>query len=77
MDGAQLNFEGQDALFEEYDAALADLNAAKDAWVKVSPADRIALLQGMKDGIMKVAEGWAEGAWLGLRKTAGPFARAG
>ncbi|WP_425045376.1 aldehyde dehydrogenase family protein [Primorskyibacter sp. S87] len=60
MDGAQLNFESQDALFEEYDAALADLNTAKDAWVKLSPADRITLLAGMKDGIMKVAEGWAE-----------------
>ena len=60
MDGGQLNFEGQDALFEGYDAALADLNAAKDAWVKLTPADRIALLSGMKDGIMKVAEGWAE-----------------
>jgi len=59
-DGAQLNFEGQDALFEEYDAALAELNTGKDAWVRVSVADRIALLQGMKDGIMKVAEGWAE-----------------
>lgn len=60
MDGAQVNFEGQDALFDEYDAALADLNAAKDAWVKVTPEERIALLAGMKDGIMKVAEGWAE-----------------
>lgn len=60
MDGAQLNFEGQDALFEEYDTALSDLDTAKDEWVKLSPADRIALLAGMKDGIMKVAEGWAE-----------------
>jgi acyl-CoA reductase-like NAD-dependent aldehyde dehydrogenase len=60
MDGAQLMIDGQDALFADYDAALADLDAAKDAWVQVSPVERIALLQGMKDGIMKVAEGWAE-----------------
>ncbi|SMR72771.1 aldehyde dehydrogenase (NAD(P)+) [Aliiroseovarius halocynthiae] len=60
MDGAQTDIEGQDALFDEYDAALAELNEAKDAWVKVSPTERIALLAGMKDGIMKVAEGWAD-----------------
>lgn len=60
MDGAQLCFEGQDALFESYDAALADLNAAKDVWVKLSANDRIALLADMKEGIMKVAEGWVE-----------------
>jgi len=60
MDGAQLMIEGQEALFDEYDAALADLEASKNAWVQLPPADRIALLSGMKDGIMKVAEGWAE-----------------
>jgi aldehyde dehydrogenase (NAD(P)+) len=60
MDGAQLMIDGQEALFDEYDAALADLDASKDAWVQVPPADRIALLSSMKDGIMKVAEGWAE-----------------
>ena len=60
MDGAQLSFEGQEALFEEYDIALADLDLGKDKWVQVSVADRIALLSGMKDGIMKVAEGWAD-----------------
>lgn len=60
MDGAQLSFVGQEALFEEYDIALADLNIGKDKWVQVSVADRITLLSGMKDGIMKVAEGWAD-----------------
>lgn len=59
-DGAQLTFAGQGALFEEYDAALADLDAAKDKWVRLTPADRIALLAAMKDGIMKVAKGWAD-----------------
>ena len=59
-DGAQLKIEGQDALYKEYDAALADLDAAKNRWVRLSPAERIALLAGMKDGIMKVARGWAE-----------------
>ncbi|MGB1234864.1 MAG: aldehyde dehydrogenase family protein [Planktomarina sp.] len=59
MDGAQLNFDDQDALFAEYDVALADLNAAKDDWVKLTPMDRVALLSEMRDGIMKVAEDWA------------------
>ena len=59
-DGAQLKIEGQDALYKEYDAALADLDAAKNRWVRLSPAERIALLAGMKDGIMQVAGGWAD-----------------
>ncbi len=60
MDGAQLIIDGQEALFADYDLALADLDTAKHDWVKVPPADRIKLLSGMKDGIMKVAEDWAE-----------------
>ena len=61
-EGAQLSFEGQDALYEDYDIALSELDAAKDKWARLPPAERIALLSGMKDGIMKVAEGWAEAA---------------
>ena len=59
-EGAQLSFEGQDALYAEYDTALAELDAAKDTWARLPLAERIALLSSMKDGIMKVAEGWAE-----------------
>lgn len=59
-EGAQLSFEGQDALYAEYDTALAELDAAKDTWARLPLAERIALLSIMKDGIMKVAEGWAE-----------------
>lgn len=59
-DGAQLKANDHAALFEEYDSALMDLNGAKDNWARLPVADRIALLAGMKDGIMTVAEGWAE-----------------
>ena len=62
LDGAQLDFAGQEALFEEYDTALAVLDASKDKWARLSIADRIRLLSEMKDGIMKVAHGWADEA---------------
>ena len=61
-EGAQLSFEGQDALYDDYDIALSELDATKHKWARLAPAKRIALLSGMKDGIMKVAEGWAETA---------------
>lgn len=60
LDGAQLNIADQDALFEEYDIALAELDAAKDTWARLPIPKRIELLAGMKDGIMVVAKGWAE-----------------
>lgn len=60
MDGAQLTLTNSDALFAGYDAALADLDAAKDRWARTPVPDRIRLLKEMKDGIMAVAEGWAE-----------------
>lgn len=60
MDGAQLTYNNQGDQFEGYDKALADLDAAKDAWARTSVAERIRLLTEMKDGIMKVARGWAE-----------------
>lgn len=41
------------------DLDLATLDAAKDGWAKTSIADRIALLQAVKDALMPVAEGWA------------------
>ena len=62
LDAAQLDFAGQDALYAEYDAALADLDAHKDAWARLPVPERIALLAAMKEGIMKVARGWAEEA---------------
>lgn len=60
MDGAQLNFGGQDDLFDLYDTALADLDAAKDRWARMPVPDRMRFLVEMKDGIMSVAAGWAE-----------------
>ncbi|MEZ5716227.1 MAG: aldehyde dehydrogenase family protein [Paracoccaceae bacterium] len=60
LDAAQLELAGQDALYEEYDRALADLAAHKDDWARLPVPDRIRLLAGMKDGIMKVARDWAE-----------------
>ncbi len=58
-DGAQLNLANQAAFFEEYDIALAELDANKDEWAQLPVPERIRLLDEMKDGIMRVAEGWA------------------
>ncbi|MGB0505104.1 MAG: aldehyde dehydrogenase family protein [Pikeienuella sp.] len=58
-DGAQLNIANQADYFEEYDVALADLDANKDKWAQSPVSERIELLTRMKDGIMQVAEGWA------------------
>ena len=42
-----------------YDADLAALDAAKHDWARLPVANRIALLQEVKDALMQVAEGWA------------------
>ena len=47
---------------KEYDAALDALNAAKDTWAKTSIADRILLLDQVKDNLMTVATAWAQTA---------------
>ena len=47
---------------ENYDAALDALNAAKDTWAKTSIADRISLLDQIKDNLMTVATAWAQTA---------------
>jgi aldehyde dehydrogenase (NAD(P)+) len=44
---------------DEYEQALADLDAGKDAWAKTTVAERLRILQAMKHGLMSVAEGWA------------------
>lgn len=62
LDAAQLDLEGQDTLFSTYDTALAELSANKDRWARLPVAERIRLLEATKDGIMKVARGWAEEA---------------
>lgn len=46
--------------FEEIDAALARLDAKKEAWRAVSVPDRIALLEGCIRSTLAVAEEWAE-----------------
>ena len=57
MDGAMMPSH-----VEEYDAALDALDAAKVTWAQTSVADRIALLEQVKDNLMDVAAGWAETA---------------
>lgn len=53
---------GQEHLanLDEYDVALEELDAAKDKWALTSVSDRIRLLSEVKDGIMAIAEGWAD-----------------
>lgn len=43
----------------EMDQALVELSMAKDVWAKIPVAERISLLQQIKDQLIKVAEGWA------------------
>lgn len=50
------------AYVDEYEEALAALDAAKDIWAQLPVPERIALLQEVKDNLMTVAEGWAETA---------------
>ncbi len=57
MDGAMMTSH-----VEEYDVALDALHAAKDTWAQTSIADRIALLQQVKDNLLGVAADWAETA---------------
>ena len=45
-----------------YDKDLAILDAAKHDWAKMSNADRITILAGVKDNLMEVAEDWAKAA---------------
>ncbi|KIN73336.1 aldehyde dehydrogenase family protein [Sulfitobacter guttiformis] len=70
---------------EEYDAALHALDKAKDSWARTSVANRIALLQQVKENLMGVAEEWVaiatrkkqipEGSPLsGEEWTSGPYA---
>lgn len=47
---------------EDYDSALDALNAAKTKWAQTSIADRISLLERVKDTVIIVAEDWAQTA---------------
>lgn len=62
MNTAVRETKAQPVWAEDYEAALAALDAAKDIWAQTSAQERIALLAQVKDGIMAVAEGWAETA---------------
>lgn len=44
------------------DRAIAELRAAKDDWARTGIAERLAILQQVKENLMQVAEGWAETA---------------
>ncbi|WP_226782792.1 aldehyde dehydrogenase family protein [Oceaniglobus trochenteri] len=69
----------------DLDAVIATLGAARDSWARTTNAERIAILQEIKDNLMQVAEGWAttaarhklipEGsALVGEEWTSGPYA---
>ncbi len=45
----------------EVDAALARLSSSKDAWLRVTLAQRLDLLDGLVKGVLEVAEAWADG----------------
>ena len=71
-----------------YDADLAALEAAKHTWARTPVAERIALLNAVKDALMPVAEGWATTAarkkrlppdspLVGEEWTSGPYALMG
>lgn len=47
---------------DEFDAALEVLDAHKDEWARTGLAERMRLLEETRDGIMAVAETWAETA---------------
>lgn len=55
MTRAYQNEEGNPAL----DKTLAELSTNKEVWAGTSVQERIQLLEGIKDNLMKVAEGWA------------------
>lgn len=46
--------------YRDYDIDLTMLDAAKDLWAQKTIADRLQLLDETKEGIMRVAQGWAE-----------------
>ena len=45
-----------------YDIDLKALDAAKDRWARTSLDDRIAVLQAVKDNLMRVADEWVDAA---------------
>ncbi|WP_243614023.1 aldehyde dehydrogenase family protein [Shimia aestuarii] len=77
--------EAQPFWLEEYEAALTALDAGKDNWARTSNAERLQILQHIKDNLLSVAEGWAETAarkkmipegspLVGEEWTSGPYA---
>jgi acyl-CoA reductase-like NAD-dependent aldehyde dehydrogenase len=46
----------------DFEAALRTLDENKQRWVEVTVAERIQLLERIKDGLMPVSRGWAEAA---------------
>ena len=49
-------------IFAPSQAALDTLNAGKDAWAKTTVAERIQILQEIKDALVQVAPGWVAAA---------------
>lgn len=46
----------------ELDSVIAALKSASDDWAQTEIAERLKILQEIKDNLLKVAEGWAEAA---------------
>ena len=59
MDGQDLTPTLPDTTRSALDAALAELDAAKDEWARCPVAARIDVLEALKDGVMGVAADWA------------------
>ncbi len=55
MDGTAMQADWQ----AEYQQAVSDLDGHKDAWARTTVAERMKVVQAMKDALMTVAEDWA------------------
>ena len=55
MDGTALQADWQ----AEYQQAVSDLEGHKDAWARTTVAERMKVVQAMKNALMTVAEDWA------------------
>lgn len=60
MDGATLDTTELET--EQYDKAIAELQNARHAWARTTPAERIAILHAIKDATLGVSDRWAESA---------------
>ena len=60
--GREIRDEHLGAPRPDLDAAVAALQAGKDAWARTSVAQRMQILEEIRDAVMTVADGWGETA---------------